>query len=97
MYPLPLKLAAGITGGTETIMCEKQTQKYVVRRLTPTECARLQGFPDNWGHPDYKEDMTDEELEFWIKVRNTDAEINGKRQYQLKDKETTKKQMLAWY
>lgn len=21
---------------------------YTVRRLTPTECARLQGFPDNW-------------------------------------------------
>lgn len=21
---------------------------YGVRRLTPTECARLQGFPDNW-------------------------------------------------
>ena len=24
-------------------------RKYVVRRLTPTECARLQGFPDTWG------------------------------------------------
>ena len=23
--------------------------EYVVRRLTPTECARLQGFPDDWG------------------------------------------------
>lgn len=22
--------------------------KYVVRRLTPTECERLQSFPDNW-------------------------------------------------
>ena len=22
--------------------------EYVVRRLTPTECARLQGFPDDW-------------------------------------------------
>lgn len=22
---------------------------YIVRRLSPTECARLQGFPDNWG------------------------------------------------
>ena len=21
---------------------------YIVRRLTPTECARLQGFPDDW-------------------------------------------------
>jgi len=24
------------------------TSEYVVRRLTPTECARLQGFPDDW-------------------------------------------------
>ena len=22
--------------------------QYVARRLTPTECARLQGFPDDW-------------------------------------------------
>lgn len=34
-------------GGTE--MCEIQNErKYVLRRLTPTECARLQGFPDWW-------------------------------------------------
>lgn len=23
-------------------------EKYVVRRLTPLECCRLQGFPDDW-------------------------------------------------
>lgn len=27
---------------------EKTGRKYIVRRLTPTECARLQGFPDWW-------------------------------------------------
>ena len=26
----------------------KQEQKSVVRRLTPLECTRLQGFPDGW-------------------------------------------------
>lgn len=31
-------------GGTETIMAER----YKVRRLTPLECERLQGFPDGW-------------------------------------------------
>ena len=30
------------------VECEKPTRKYIVRRLTPTECARLQGFPDEW-------------------------------------------------
>lgn len=27
---------------------EQDARKYVLRRLTPTECARLQGFPDWW-------------------------------------------------
>ena len=66
--------------------------RYIVRRLTPTECARLQGFPDNWGHPDPKEDFTDEEYRFWLDVRNTHAAINGKPQ-----KDYTKEQMLSWY
>lgn len=66
--------------------------RYIVRRLTPTECARLQGFPDEWGHPDHKADFTDEEYRFWHEVRNTHAEINGKAV-----KEYTKEQMLKWY
>ena len=27
---------------------EEKERKYVLRRLTPVECARLQGFPDWW-------------------------------------------------
>ena len=26
----------------------EQERRYIVRRLTPLECCRLQGFPDNW-------------------------------------------------
>ena len=66
--------------------------RYIVRRLTPTECARLQGFPDNWGHPEHKDVFSDEEYKFWLSVRNTHAEINGKQV-----KEYSKKQMLTWY
>lgn len=29
-------------------MSGKEETTYIVRRLTPTECARLQGFPDWW-------------------------------------------------
>ena len=67
-------------------------ERYIVRRLTPTECARLQGFPDWWGHPDQKEDFTEDEYRFWLQVRNTHAVINdrSKKQY-------TKEQMLSWY
>ena len=66
--------------------------RYIVRRLTPTECARLQGFQDAWGVPEHKDDFSDEEYRFWLNVRNTYAEINGNavRQY-------TRQHMLAWY
>ena len=88
-----LKACGGACGGgSETLVCERKHIRYIVRRLTPTECARLQGFPDEWGHPDHKEDFTDEEYRFWLDVRNTHAAINGKPQ-----KEQTKAQMLTWY
>jgi DNA (cytosine-5)-methyltransferase 1 len=73
-------------------VCVPTPTRYIVRRLTPTECARLQGMPDTWGHIDHKDDFTDEEYEFWLNVRNTHAEINGKAV-----KDYTKKQMLTWY
>jgi hypothetical protein len=70
----------------------KKDVQYIVRRLTPTECARLQGFPDTWGHPDKKDDFTDEEYAFWLDVRNTWASINNKAV-----KQYTKEQMVKWY
>ena len=79
-------------GGSETLVCERKRIHCIVRRLTPTECARLQGFPDNWGEPDKKNDFTDEEYQFWLDVRNTHAAINGKAQ-----KGYTKDQMVTWY
>lgn len=66
--------------------------KYIVRRLTPTECSRLQGFPDFWGYPDVRAEFTDEEYKFWLDVRNTHAEINGRAV-----KDYNRKQMLTWY
>lgn len=67
-------------------------QQYIVRRLTPLECCRLQGFPDGWAITDIKEEMSDEEYVFWKDVRNTYAGINGKKQ-----QEYTKDQILTWY
>ena len=65
---------------------------YIVRRLTPTECARLQGFADRWGDIDQKTDFTNAEYRFWLEVRNTHARINGK-----KEQDYSVKQMLTWY
>lgn len=44
---------------------------YIVRRLTPTECARLQGFPDWWCDDLGTAKPTDEELYYWYKVFET--------------------------
>ena len=35
-------------GGSESMIVSDKSPKYIVRRLTPTECERLQGFPDGW-------------------------------------------------
>lgn len=64
----------------------------VIRRFTPTECARLQGFPDNWGEIEPKESFTDNEFTFWLDVRNTHAAINGRTQ-----RAYTREAMLKWY
>lgn len=50
---------------------------YTVRRLTPTECARLQGFPDDWCADLGTEKPTDEEMYFWHKVFKTYSEVTG--------------------
>lgn len=77
---------------SDMLVTEKKNRRYIVRRLTPTECARLQGFPDRWGHPDKKESLTDEEYSFWQEVRDTYADINGKQK-----KQYSRENMLKWY
>jgi DNA (cytosine-5)-methyltransferase 1 len=43
-----LKAKAGNIGnGSECLVAEK-TIRWIVRHLTPTECERLQGYPDGW-------------------------------------------------
>ena len=50
---------------------------YIVRRLTPTECARLQGFPDWWCSDLATEHPTSEEVYEWYKVFETHRKIIG--------------------
>ena len=89
LYPT---LQAKPNGGQSLNFSHAVRVYYIVRRLTPTECARLQGFADRWGDIDEKTDFTDEEYRFWLEVRNTHAAINDRA-----EKEYTKAQMLTWY
>lgn len=90
-----LKASGGTYGGgSENLVAEQSFSpiRYIVRRLTPTECARLQGFPDWWGEIPKKDNLTDDEYAFWLNVRNTYAKINNET-----TKEYSKEQMLSWY
>lgn len=54
---------------------------YIVRRLTPVKCARLQGFPDWWCADLADENPSDEEIAFWTDVWETWQSVtnpNGK-------------------
>ena len=52
---------------------------YTVRRLTPLECARLQGFPDWWCDALGTEHPTDADMRFWRDVFKTYSEVTGGR------------------
>ena len=64
---------------------------YTVRRLTPTECARLQGFPDWWCRDLGTENPTEEELIFWADVFETHRRIVTQAK-----KQKTEKQLRKW-
>lgn len=77
-------------GGSEMIVTTKCKQKYTVRKLTPVECARLQGFPDWWCENIENENPSEEDMEFWRKVFRTYYTINGKKTVK------TDKQIVKW-
>lgn len=59
---------------------ENVQPKYIVRRLMPVECGRLQGFPDGWGEIEQlPPDMPEETAAFWRRVYETDCAIKGKK------------------
>ena len=64
---------------------------YIVRRLTPTECARLQGFPDWWCAGLGTDEPTEEDLSFWREVFETHRQVTGSAA-----KPKTDAQLVKW-
>lgn len=64
---------------------------YIVRRLTPTECARLQGFPDWWCSDLAIEEPTEEDVRFWADIWETHRKVVGGS-----SKPKTEKQLIKW-
>ncbi len=64
---------------------------YSVRRLTPTECARLQGFPDWWCDGLETAEPSDEEVKQWAEIFETYRRITEPNR-----KPKSKNQIVKW-
>ena len=65
--------------------------EYIVRRLTPTECARLQGFPDWWCAGLDTPEPTGEDIAFWTEVWETHRRLCNPSV-----KPKTERQIVKW-
>ena len=75
------------------VLMNKPSRKYIVRRITPLECCRLQGFPDGWGDIPLLKTMKDADAKFWGEVRRTYARAMGKAYKPFKDQSA----LVKWY
>ena len=64
---------------------------YSVRRLTPTECARLQGFPDFWCAGLDTPEPSEEDIAFWTEVWETNRRVVGSS-----TKAKSRNQIVKW-
>lgn len=72
------------------IVTAPQPSGYRVRRLTPTECARLQGFPDTWTDGLAIENPSEDVLDYWWQVWASWAKAGGLK------KPKTRNQVRSW-
>lgn len=65
--------------------------EYIVRRLTPTECARLQGFPDWWCDDLGTQNPSEDEITKWAEIFEMHRTALGKT-----TKPKTRNQIVKW-
>lgn len=71
--------------------------RYIVRRLTPMECERLQGLPDRWTIPAFKPDeITDALVAEFVEIHNTFNSIMAEYAGKMPPKPKTEKQVRKW-
>ena len=76
--------------GDYTVIDAKEPH-YIVRRLTPLECCRLQGFPDWWCSNLETDNPTESDIEFWREVFETHRTVISGT-----SKPKTDKQIIKW-
>ena len=103
----PNAVAYAMTTGSYMQVCEEQapclqardykdaplalTPQYIVRRLTPTECCLLQGFPIDWCDDLGTTRPTGAEIAFWVRVWETHRAMN-----KTSSKPKTRAQIIKW-
>ena len=65
--------------------------EYLVRRLTPDECCRLQGYPDGWCKDLIVEWPSEDEIAFWVQVFEEHRTATGSEA-----KPKTRRQIIQW-
>lgn len=89
------ELATTLCNGTRPGFCNgtvcQEFLRWIVRRLTPTECARLQGFPDWWCSNLGIKNPTEDDISFWSEVWETHRNIIG-----TSTKPKSRKQIIKW-
>ncbi|MCM1059431.1 MAG: DNA cytosine methyltransferase [Eubacterium sp.] len=69
------------------------TLKWIVRRLTPRECERLQGYPDDWTVLPKISAMSDKDYEFYKAIFLLDKAVRGVAV----TKEPKESSLIRWY
>lgn len=69
----------------------KENTNYIVRRLTPLECSRLQGFPDCWELDLETPNPTQEDIAFWTEIFETHRKVVSPDV-----KPNTRNQIIKW-
>lgn len=69
----------------------KPPRKHIVRRLTPLECCRLQGYPDGWTENISFDALSQEQVDQLEQIRKIWAEVNDKKYKPCKDRDALRK------
>lgn len=93
---LTVKMCKGTGGpsGQETQNLVAQFPDYIVRRFTPLECGRLQGFPDWWTEQLGIDNPTDGQIDKWVRIFKTHWEVLTSKEGVKAPK--TRKQVIKW-
>jgi len=69
---------------------------HTIRRLTPLECSRLQGFPDDWCAGLETPEPTDAEIDWWAEVFAEYRRINGRPGHRPENMYRPRKPIVKW-